>query len=178
MPGKPPDPNRPDPPRSAAWLAATIGVTENVVSGLGRRGIIPRTPDNLYPIRASVGRYCAHLRDQAAARGAGGGAGSGLAAERLRHTREKADQVELANARTRGELVELATVEADWTRILVALRARLLAVPSRCASRNGQLTPADLAAIDREIRDALTELGTVQTENPLNAVQDASSGVG
>lgn len=176
MPNPTPDPNRPDPPRPAAWLAATIGVTEPVVRALGRRGVIPRTPEGRYPIRASVQAYCRHLRDAAAARGAGGGAGSGLAAERLRQVRERADGLALANARTRGELVELATVEADWTRIMVALRARLLAVPSRCASRMGQLTPAELATIDREIRDALTELGSddpaTMPENGPEAVQD------
>lgn len=155
-----PDPNRPDRRVSTAYLAQVLGVSEQAVSVLGRRGVLARAPEGGWPVRASIARYCAHLRDAAAARGAGGGAGSGLAAERLRHTREKADQVELANARTRGELVAVAEVEREWAAVLTALRARLLAVPSRVASRLGILTQNDVLCIEKEIRDALTELSS------------------
>ncbi len=57
-------------------------------------------------------------------------------------------------------LLDAAEVEATWRRACAALRARLLAVPSRCGSRLSYLTPHDIAEINHEIRAALTELGT------------------
>jgi len=50
-------------------------------------------------------------------------------AERLRKTREEADAVALKNARSRGELVEIAAVKKLGERVLVAVRNRLLAMP-------------------------------------------------
>ena len=145
-------------PVSAAHLGAVIGVSERAVRELGRLGRVPRLPDGTYPLRAAVRAYCAFLRDAAAGRG-GTGAASGLARERQRLTREQADRAELANQLTRRELVPAAEVEAEWARVCVGFRARLLAVPSRVHQHLPHLTPAEVEAVDREVRDALTELG-------------------
>jgi len=40
------------------------------------------------------------------------------------------------------------------------VRAGMLAVPSRCAQRLPGLTAHDVSEIDREVRAALTEVGT------------------
>jgi terminase small subunit / prophage DNA-packing protein len=57
-----------------------------------------------------------------------------------------------------GELGELAA----WTRAKAdenrRIRARLQAVPSRVRARCPDLTAAQVAAVDRELRDALAEL--------------------
>jgi phage terminase Nu1 subunit (DNA packaging protein) len=54
--------------------------------------------------------------------------------------------------------VEAVAVEREWAAILTRLRARLLAAPSRAGQRLPHLTAHDVAALDREIRDALAEL--------------------
>lgn len=154
-----PDPNAPGKPVPAAHLGALLGISERAARELGRRGVVPRDGDGLFPVRACVRAYCAHLREAAAGRG-GTGATSGLARERVRLVREQADKTELANGLTRRELVPAAEVEAEWSRVCVALRARLLALPSRVQQRLAHLTAAEVATIDREVRDALTELGT------------------
>ncbi len=55
--------------------------------------------------------------------------GGDLDAERLRKTREEADRLALANARTRGELVEIAAVKCLGAAVLGAVRNRILSFP-------------------------------------------------
>ena len=55
--------------------------------------------------------------------------GGDFDAERLRKTREEADRLALANARTRGEVVEIAAVKALGAAVLIAVRNRILSFP-------------------------------------------------
>ena len=50
-------------------------------------------------------------------------------------------------------------MEREWAGILRDVRAALLSLPSRMQQRVGTLTVADVAALDREVRDALNQLG-------------------
>ena len=150
--------DNPGKPVTAAHLGEVVGITDRAVRELGRRGIVPRLADGRYPIRAAIRAYCAWMREAAAGRGQMGPKSS-LTAERLRLVREQADRAALGNAQARGELVPAAAVEAEWASVATALRARLLALPSRVNQRLPHLTAAEVEAIDREVRDALTELG-------------------
>jgi phage terminase Nu1 subunit (DNA packaging protein) len=58
-----------------------------------------------------------------------------------------------------GKLVAEDAVRREWAGILGDVKAGMLAVSSRCASRLGHLTQADVAEIDAEIRAVLQELG-------------------
>lgn len=164
--------DKPDKAVTATHLGGVVGISDRAVRELGRRGIVPRHADGTYPIRASIRAYCAWMREAAAGRGQMGPKSS-LTAERLRLVREQADRAELANRATRGELVPAADVEAEWAAIATALRARLLALPARVHQRLAHLTAAEVEAIDREVRDALTELGggTLAPDMPLPATQ-------
>lgn len=55
--------------------------------------------------------------------------GGDIEAERLRKTREEADKLALQNARSRGELVEIASVKKLGEKIMIALRNRILNMP-------------------------------------------------
>lgn len=79
--------------------------------------------------------------------------------QRGRLAAAQADLAELKPAQMRGELVEAKAVEAEWSSVLRTIRAGMLAVPSRVAARLPHLTRHDLAEVDREIRQALLELG-------------------
>ncbi|MCK1693098.1 terminase small subunit [Bradyrhizobium sp. 144] len=79
--------------------------------------------------------------------------------QRARLAAAQADLNELKAARLRGDLVEAAAVEQEWSGILRTVRAGMLAVPSRVAARLPHLSRTDIAEIDAEIRAALTELG-------------------
>jgi phage terminase Nu1 subunit (DNA packaging protein) len=62
------------------------------------------------------------------------------------------------NAAARGELLDAGAVEREWSDILRCVRAGMLAVPSRAGARLPHLTPHDVAEIDTEVRDVLTEI--------------------
>lgn len=142
-----------DTPVTAAELGEWLGITPNRAHALGRDGILPRGDDKTFPLRASIRAYCDHCRSLAK----GKQVDNDLAAEKLRLAKANAEKVETANAKLRGELIPAVEVEREWATVLRAVRAAMLAVPSRVAQTAGHLTPHDINAIDREVRDALEE---------------------
>lgn len=134
-----------------AVLADTLGLSERRAYDLVKAAVIPKARKGRYILQDAVRAYCTHLRDSAALRGGD----DATTAARRREAEARAEKVELQNAKTRRELVPAADVERVWTGILRDVRARMLAVPSRVRSRIGHLTPADAAAIEAEVRDAL-----------------------
>ncbi len=139
-------------------LAALLGVSVQIVRSQADQGFIIRAPTRgRYVQRESVRRYCEHLRQMASGRGDPGSAQS-LAKERARLAREQADLANLKARQIRGELVDAGEVEARWKATLTNVRSGMLAVPSRVRGRLPHLTVAEVEAVDREIRDALTEL--------------------
>lgn len=139
---------------TAGELAGWLGLTPNRVSALARDGVIPRTAQKRFPLRLAVKAYCEHARAGATGRRAD----SELAAEKLRLAKANADKLELANSKARGEMIAAIEIEKAWAGILRDVRAALLALPSRAAGKLGHLTPHDIAALDAEVRDVLTEL--------------------
>jgi phage terminase Nu1 subunit (DNA packaging protein) len=137
-------------------LGAVLDLSARGVRDLAARGIIPSAGRGRYPGPAAVRAYVRHLREVAAGRGAGESL-PGLTAERQREARERADKLALANSKARGELVPAADVERVWSDTLREVRSALLAVPSRVAQRLPHLGRSEIAAIDREVRDALRE---------------------
>ena len=135
---------------TAGELAEWLGLTPNRVSALGRDGTIPRTDDKRYPLRAAIRAYCEHARAGATGRRVD----SELAAEKLRSAKATAEKLELQNAKARGDLLDGRQVANEWRSIITDLRAAVLAVPSRVASRMG-MDRATTAALDTEIRDSM-----------------------
>lgn len=138
----------------AATLGEWLGLTPNRISALSREGVIPRNPDKRFDLKSAIRAYCEHARAGAIGRRVD----SELAAEKLRAAKATAEKLETANAKTRRELAALSAVEREWAGILGDVRAALLALPSRAASRLGHLTPHDVKTLDREVRAILEEL--------------------
>lgn len=139
-------------------LAEWLGLSARQVGRLAQDGRAVRLGRNRYDLKASVKAYCEWARDQMPGGRPGGRTSTGrLAEERERLVREQADQVALKNAQARGELVHRAAVEQSWTATLVGVRAAMLSLPVRLSGRLSHLSADDLATIDRELRDLLTE---------------------
>lgn len=81
--------------------------------------------------------------------------------ERARLAKEQADAAAIKNAQSRGELLEVAAVEAAWDMIRSSVRLRVLAMAPKIESQCN-LAPEARARLrkilDREIDDLLTEL--------------------
>jgi terminase small subunit / prophage DNA-packing protein len=148
----------PTEPATANELGALLGISGRAVREHAAKGIIPKTRRGRYRLAEAVPAYCSHMRDLLTNKGGAAAVLSGTA-ERARLAREQADAVAFKNAVARGALLDAAEVGREWSAILVAIRARMLAASSRCGSRLPHLTQSDLAEFDREIRDGLTELG-------------------
>jgi phage terminase Nu1 subunit (DNA packaging protein) len=80
--------------------------------------------------------------------------------QRLAAAERSTQQIKLLkNVLARRELVSAAEIEAEWSGVLRTVRAGVLAAPSRCQQRLPGLTAHDVAQIDAELRDVLTEIG-------------------
>lgn len=89
-----------------------------------------------------------------------------LEAERARLAKEQADGHELKNAELRGDLLRVDDVKMSMTRVLAALRSKLLALPSKIAPVLRSTAPD---AFEEQLRsgidDALTELATLEMKD-------------
>lgn len=138
-------------------LAGIFGVHKRNLQTPVDRGALARVARGKYALGKSIRGYCEYLRETAANRDHFR-VGTGLAAERERETRERADALALKNAVARGEMIPAKEVEAQWSDILRMVRAAMLALPSRVQQRLGHLSQHDLSIMDREVRDTLEEL--------------------
>ena len=139
-------------------LCDLLQFTPAMLTKLKQRGIAVRLGVDAYDLAATVRAYVVHLRETASGRG-GEEQVLTLTGERARLAHEQADAQALKNAVLRGEYVPASEVERAWGDTLRALRSRLLAVPSRLRQSMQHLTTSDVTMIDRELRDALQELG-------------------
>lgn len=139
-------------------LCDLLDLSPAALTDLKKRGIAVHIGQDAYDLAATVRAYVVHLRATAAGRG-GEEHVLTLTGERARLAREQADAQALKNAVLRGEFVPAVDVARAWSELLRAVRSRLLAVPSRVRHSIPGLTGADVDRIDREVRDALEELG-------------------
>lgn len=140
-------------------MGTLLGLSRRKVSDLAARGLLEKAERGQYRL-ASIAKYVAHLRTVAAARG--GETDVDLTAERARLARAQADKAEAQAAAMRGDLVEAAEVEREWSDVLRRVRAGVMAAPSRIRQRLPHLTVDDAAALDAELRDVLTEIANDQ----------------
>jgi phage terminase Nu1 subunit (DNA packaging protein) len=149
----------PKKPVGAAALGLLLGISDRAVRDMAKAGHVVAVGKNRYDVAASVPKYCDHLRKLAMGKyGDTADVGAGTRA-RARLAEAQASLAEAKNARLRGSLLEADAVQREWSAVLSAVRARMLSVPSRAAQRLPHMTAHDVGEIDREIRNALTELG-------------------
>ena len=139
-------------------LCQLLDLSPAALTDLKKRGIAKHLGHDAYDLESTVTAYVQHLRSIAAGWGTADQAAN-LTAERARLAKEQADAQALKNAKLRDELVDAAEVERVWSDTFRQVRARILAVPSRLRSDLPQAEAATFTAMDRALRDALTELG-------------------
>ncbi len=139
-------------------LCDLFEISPATLTDLKKRGIAVHLSHDTSDLTATTRAYVQHLRSIAAGWGTTDQAAQ-LTAERARLAREQADAQALKNGKLRGELVEAAEVERQWGDLLRKVRARILAVPSRLRADLPEVAGETFHAIDRALRDALTELG-------------------
>ncbi len=105
----------------SGWAKATGCDRHTIAKAITEMGI---KPDGRVVGGKAAGTETYRIRDLFKA-----AMGGDIEAERLRKTREEADKLALANARSRGELVEIAAVKKLGEKVMVAVRNRILNMP-------------------------------------------------
>lgn len=137
-----------------AELAALLGLTGRRINQLAAEGVTIKVSPGQFDGPLSIQNFIASVSGKAA----GQEVTLDLERERARLAKEQADGHAIKNAVLRNELIGAEDVIRGWSAINRRVRSSMLAVPSRVRSRNPALTAADVATIDREIRDALEAL--------------------
>lgn len=81
-----------------------------------------------------------------------------LVAERARLAARQSEKLELELAKLRGELIPEEIIAEHFNSFAFAIRAKLLALPSRYRSQFPMLTPRQVDALDSAVREILQEL--------------------
>jgi phage terminase Nu1 subunit (DNA packaging protein) len=79
-------------------------------------------------------------------------------------TQERAQLVRMQRQRLQGELISANEVRAGWSAIFARVKARMLAIPSKCAPRLvGLKTAAEAKAIvEPEVYEALQDASNIE----------------
>ncbi len=133
-----------------------FGVGPDVVRDLARRGIIARVGRGAFIKDDATRSYIAHLRGVASGRG-GDEQVADLSKERALLAREQRRSYQIKNEASEKSLIPASEVRGAWDAAMAAIRARLLAIPTRVTQKLPHLTRHDTQMIDRAIRDALTQ---------------------
>ncbi|WP_273281122.1 hypothetical protein [Pseudooceanicola atlanticus] len=139
---------------TAAELGVYLGLSAARVNAHARDGKIPRRDDGSFDLKPAVRAYVDSIRS----RGSTLAANPELNEQKVRLARASAEKIELQNRKAAGDLLAAGDVEREWASVLRDVRAALLALPSRAASRLGHLTAHDVETLDREVRAVLEEL--------------------
>ena len=149
-------------------IARLLDLTERRVRQLADEGVIPRAGRGRYELVGAVRGYVRYLRDRVL-KGDVGPADYGL--ERARLVKARADLAEMEAAQRRGELLPAPEVTAAWTRIVVLMRARLLALPDKIAPLVHEATtiPEARNTLKDAVHEVLAEIATAEIEVTFDA---------
>jgi len=111
-------------------LASVLSLTKTRIGQLVEEGVLVKLERGKFHLCDSVNRYVNYLRNQPKNQwGAKGEDETDFDRERLRRTKEEADKLEIFNARSRGELVEIEKVKRSGEKVMSAIKTRLLNMP-------------------------------------------------
>lgn len=148
-------------------IAKLFGLTERRVQQLARDGIIPKPEKNQYELVGCVRSYINYLQQRAFGKGVGP---QDTHVERARLLKAQADMAEIELAERTGALVTVDRVEADWTDMVTACRAKMLSIPTKTAYQIAHLdNPQEIEKfLKRTIYEALAEMAAYETDQDEN----------
>jgi phage terminase Nu1 subunit (DNA packaging protein) len=164
--------------RGVSQAAVSRAISQGrLVKSVNARGSIvdPALADREWDAATDLSKAPSYVRERAAGRaGSTGGAPPGapnssgtpgtLAENNAAKAYWQARQAELDYREAAGELVPAAEVEREWADILSRVRTKLLAVPSRAKAELPHLDVADIAKLERLVREALEDLSSPAEE--------------
>ena len=111
-------------------LAKLFNLTSVRVQQLAADGIIQKSGRGQYDLWPSVRAYIAYLQERKVNQwDSDTDDPTEIKKQQLRRTKEEADKLELANARTRGELVEVSKVKRLGEQVMSGIKTKILNMP-------------------------------------------------
>lgn len=129
-------------------ICAALGLSHTQVQNLVKQNVVVKVDSNRYDLIQSCSRYINQLKGQASS-----GSDLDYYAERARLTRAQADEREIKNAKSRGELIPIEVAESVWCNAAILLRNNLLNLPNKLSHVVAPLT--DTPEIAEEIKKEL-----------------------
>jgi phage terminase Nu1 subunit (DNA packaging protein) len=149
---------------SAADLAGLLGITKRSINSLSERGVLPRLANGQFNLAEGLQAYVLHREGVIEAEHGTGDFGRARAAL----YEERASMAKMTRERMEGGLVSVDEVYRTWTEIVVMVRARILALPSKLAPRLlGKTHASEVESILRvHCYEALEDLANVEVVPP------------
>lgn len=111
-------------------LAKLFNITPTRINQLENEGVVFKVARGSYDQWRSIKGYISYLQDRRVNQWDSKDEDqTDLKREQLRRTKEEADKLSLVNARTRGELVEVAMIRKLGEKVMSAVRNRIINMP-------------------------------------------------
>lgn len=158
-------------------LARLFNLTERRIQQMARDGIIPKPEKGKYDLIGCTRAYIKYLQDRAQGREV---EAADAYLERARLLKAQADKTELEVKSLNGEVIPTEQAELLWSGLVAAFRAKMLALPSRCALRvmNLKTYPEVEGCLKEHVYEALTELSRYDPEQHSPNDSEESSALG
>jgi phage terminase Nu1 subunit (DNA packaging protein) len=152
-----------------ATLARLFNLTERRIQQLAKDGVIPKPEKGKYDLIASTQGYIKYLQDRAAGKDI---EPRDTYIERARLLKAQADKTEIEVKALNGDLIAAEQVELMWAGLVSSFRARMMALPVRCAHRVMNITGyQEIEEILRgHVNEALEELSRYEPEPEQSAI--------
>lgn len=147
-------------------LASILDVSERRIRQLVEEGVIDKVKTGTYEFVPTIRKYILYLKiknDNASDEGSNE---NNYMLEKTLHEKAKRKKAELELSQMEGTLHDAKDIEREMTKMLTVFRARILAIPSKLASR--VVIESDISIvqdmIQRECYNALQELSDYNPE--------------
>jgi len=141
-------------------LAELFDLTDRRIQQLADEGIIKKSKRGEYELFPSIQGYIHFLKSAA------NGTSSGLAEQRLRQAKAKADREELELKALTGDLVDKTDAIAAWGEAVQMMKTMLLSIPAKVA-QSVRVAKSDAEAqrlIEERIKKALNTIANVEIQ--------------
>jgi phage terminase Nu1 subunit (DNA packaging protein) len=134
-----------------------LGVSKSEVKRLVDESIIKKDLRGTYDLLHSLKGYIGYLQVRS---GGTKGVSADYQEERARLTKAQADKAEMDAALMAGKLVDIDQLSTEWETMLMSMKAKLIAIPSKVAPLVADEDNPGIiqAMIDDYMREALQEL--------------------
>ena len=146
-----------EPNYNASFYSNLFNITERRIQQLAATGVIPKAARGKYPLIGTIRGYVTYLQERSLGEGV---IRIDYQAEKAGLVKAQREKAQLEVEELKGELTRNVDVVNEWAKLIMAFRARLLALPSAIVTVID--TADDLAAREALARDlveaALNEL--------------------